>query len=128
MYRWFKRFVKQTGGTELPVEISSLIGGMNTTRDLLWLAGEILPREVIVKFACKCALISLPLIEGYTDKYEVIAEFLKDLISQALLLMMLMLGSLLNSILKTYLLHLPKADNYVNQKSKQGGSASQSFN
>lgn len=34
----FKRFVKQTGGTELPVEISSLIGGMNTTRDLLWLA------------------------------------------------------------------------------------------
>lgn len=72
------RFIQQTNDTSEPVEVSSLIGGVNTYNDLLWLAGKKLSREVIVRFACDCALINIELIKPYTDKYEEIVAFLEE--------------------------------------------------
>ena len=71
------RFMAQTGNTDLPVDVASLVGGENTNNDLLWLAGKFITRDRIVRFACDCALINLELIKPYTDKYELIEEFLK---------------------------------------------------
>ncbi|MFT6347099.1 MAG: hypothetical protein ACJAYB_000080 [Psychromonas sp.] len=51
----FDRFIAQTGNTDQPVEIFSLIGGKNTTADFLWLAGKTLPKHRIVQFAVECA-------------------------------------------------------------------------
>ncbi|MFT6347055.1 MAG: hypothetical protein ACJAYB_000036 [Psychromonas sp.] len=51
----FDRFIEQTGNTDQPVKILNLIGGKNTTDDLLWFAGETLPKMKIVIFAVECA-------------------------------------------------------------------------
>lgn len=72
-----ERFIFQTSNTDAAVEVSSLVGGENTYSDLLWLAGKKLPKERIVRFACDCALINIELIKPYTDKYDVIVEFLQ---------------------------------------------------
>lgn len=50
-----ERFEQQVGGSHEPVDVLSLIGGVNTTSDLLWLAGKRLPKARIVEFAIKCA-------------------------------------------------------------------------
>ncbi|CAH9012254.1 conserved hypothetical protein [Vibrio phage 236O40-1] len=73
-----KRFIKQTGGNSKSVDVISLIGGENTVSDLLWLAGKTLPKEKIVKFACKCALISIDLIKPYCSEpdFKLVAHFL----------------------------------------------------
>ncbi len=73
-----KRFIKQTGGTSEPVEVSSLVGGENTVGDLLWLAGKRLPQDRIVRFACDCALINIELIKPYTNDYDLIVDFLNN--------------------------------------------------
>lgn len=72
------RFMLQTGNTDEPVNVASLVSGKNTYVDLLWLAGEKIPKERIVRFACDCALINIELIKPYTDKYDMIVEFLHD--------------------------------------------------
>jgi len=72
------RFIEQTGNTDHPVEVLSLIGGKNITSDLLWLAVRTLPREKLVRFACDVALINIEKIKPYTDKYDLIVEFLKN--------------------------------------------------
>jgi len=46
------RFIEQTGNTDEPVEVLSLIGGKNISSDLTWLASETLPKEKIVRFTC----------------------------------------------------------------------------
>ena len=74
----FKRFVIQTNNTDEPVEIVSLIGGENTVSDLLWLAGKILPKEKIVRFACDCALLNIELIRPYTNDFNLIQDFLNN--------------------------------------------------
>jgi len=73
-----ERFIKQTGGVETPVEVVSLVGGENTYGDLLWLAGKTLDRSKIVRFACDCALLNIEKIKPYTDKYDLIVNFLND--------------------------------------------------
>lgn len=73
-----KRFIKQTAGVEIPVDVAGLVGGENTYGDLLWLAGKKLPKDLIVRFACDCALINIKLIKPYTDKYDLIVQFLTD--------------------------------------------------
>jgi len=73
-----KRFIRQTNNTDEPVEVVSLIDGQNTVNDLLWLAGNAVNKDKIVRFACDCALINIELIKPYTDKYDFIVEFLRD--------------------------------------------------
>ncbi len=73
-----ERFIKQTGGVETAVEVVSLIGGENTYGDLLWLAGKILAKSKIVRFACDCALLNIEKIKPYTDDYDLIVNFLND--------------------------------------------------
>lgn len=73
-----KRFVEQTNNTDEPVEVSSLIGGKDTYSDLLWLAGETLSAEKIVRFACDVALINIDLIKPYTDEFDLIIDFLNN--------------------------------------------------
>lgn len=73
-----ERFIEQTDGTEESVEIASLVGGENTYSDLSWLAGKKLPKERIVRFACDCALINIEKIKPYTDKYDLIVQFLTN--------------------------------------------------
>jgi len=72
------RFIEQTGGTDESVEVLSLIGGKNITSDLLWLADLTLPKDKLVRFACDVALINIEKIKPYTDKYDLIVEFLKN--------------------------------------------------
>ena len=74
----FKRFIIQTNNTDEPVEIVSLIGGENTVSDLLWLAGKILSKEKIVRFACDCALLNIELIRPYTNDFNLIQDFLNN--------------------------------------------------
>lgn len=74
----FKRFIIQTNNTDEPVEIVSLIGGENTVSDLLWLAGKILSKEKIVRFACDCALLNVGLIRPYTNDFNLIQDFLNN--------------------------------------------------
>lgn len=73
-----RRFIKQTKGTDAPVEVSSLIGGENTLGDLVWLACEKLKRERVVELARDCALINIELIKPHTDKYEKILSVMKN--------------------------------------------------
>tara|TARA_R110002074_G_scaffold195878_1_gene362433 strand:+ start:403 stop:963 length:561 start_codon:yes stop_codon:yes gene_type:complete len=73
-----KRFIEQTDNTDEPVEVLSLIGGKNTTADLLWLADKTLPKEKIVRFACDVALINIEKIKPYTNKYDLIVNFLMN--------------------------------------------------
>ena len=49
------RFVTSTDNTNTDVNVLDLIGSDVTTSDLLWLAGEILPKKKIVRFAIDCA-------------------------------------------------------------------------
>ena len=74
----FKRFIIQTNNTDEPVEVISLIGGKNTVSDLLWLAGKILSKEKIVRFACDCALLNIELIRPYTNDFNLIQDFLNN--------------------------------------------------
>ena len=74
----FKRFIIQTNNTNEPVEVISLIGGENTVSDLLWLAGKILSKEKIVRFACDCALLNIELIRPYTNDFNLIQDFLNS--------------------------------------------------
>ena len=74
----FKRFIIQTNNTDEPVGIISLIGGENTVSDLLWLAGKILSKEKIVRFACDCALLNIELIRPYTNDFNLIQDFLNN--------------------------------------------------
>lgn len=74
----FKRFIIQTNNTDEPVEIVSLIGGENTVSDLLRLAGEILSKEKIIRFACDCALLNIGLIRPYTNDFNLIQDFLNN--------------------------------------------------
>ncbi len=73
-----KRFIKQVNGSDEEVEVLSLIGGENTTSDLLWGAGETLSKDKIVAFACDLALINIDKIKPYTDDFELIVEALKS--------------------------------------------------
>jgi len=72
------RFIEQTDGTDEPVDVSDLIGGLNTYDDLLWLAGKTIPDERIVRFACDCTLINIEKIKPYTDEYDSIVGFLHN--------------------------------------------------
>ena len=72
------RFIIQTNDTDEPVEASSLVGGENIYSDLLWLAGKKLTKDRIVRFACDCALINIEMIKPYTDKYDMIVDFLRN--------------------------------------------------
>ncbi len=73
-----ERFIEQTGAKDhQPVDVVSLVGGKNTTSDLLWLAGRKLPKNKIVRFACDCALLNVEKIKPYTNKYDQIVAFLR---------------------------------------------------
>lgn len=48
------RFIEQTNNTNDSVEVSSLVGGVSTLGDLLWLVGKKLSKIEIVKFVIKC--------------------------------------------------------------------------
>ena len=74
----FDRFIEQTNNTDEPVEVLSLIGGKSTPSDLLWLAGKKLPKDKIARFACDVALINIESIKAYTDKYDLIVDFLNN--------------------------------------------------
>ena len=52
--------------------------GENTVSDLLWLAGKILSKEKIVRFACDCALLNIELIRPYTNDFNLIQDFLNN--------------------------------------------------
>jgi len=73
-----ERFIEQTNNTDELVDVLSLIGGKNTVYDLVWLAGETLPKEKLVRFACDLALINIEKIKLYTEKYDLIVEFLMN--------------------------------------------------
>jgi len=73
-----ERFIEQTNNTDELVEVLSLIGGKNTVGDLVWLAGETLHKEKLVRFACDLALINIEKIKPYTDQYDLIVEFLMN--------------------------------------------------
>lgn len=73
-----KRFIRQTNGTDFPVNVVSLIGGENSISDLLWLAGKKLSRDKIIRFACDCALINIDLIQPYTNNFNLIVDYLKN--------------------------------------------------
>lgn len=74
----FKRFIVQTNNIDEPVDVVRLVGGENTISDLLWLAGKILPKEKIVRFACDCALLNIELIQPYTNDFNLIQDFLNN--------------------------------------------------
>ena len=76
----YARFIKQTNSTDEPVDVASLVGGKNTCGDLLWLAGNRLTKERIVRFACDCALINIGKIKKYinSNDYILIVEFLRN--------------------------------------------------
>lgn len=44
------RFITQTNNTSEQVEVSSLIGGINTYSDLLWLAGKTIDKKRLFVF------------------------------------------------------------------------------
>ena len=73
-----ERFIEQTNNTDELVDVLSLIGGKNTVYDLVWLAGETLPKEKLVRFVCDLALINIEKIKLYTEKYDLIVEFLMN--------------------------------------------------
>jgi len=73
-----ERFIEQTNNTDELVDVLSLIGGKNTVYDLVWLAGETLHKEKLVRFACDLALINIDKIKLYTDRYDLIVEFLMN--------------------------------------------------
>lgn len=73
-----RRFIKQTNGTLEPVDVSDLVGGLNTYGDLLWLAGKTIQEERVIRFACECALLNFDKIKLYTDRYDELLEFLKN--------------------------------------------------
>jgi len=73
------RFIEQTNNTEADVDVASLVGGKNTYSDILWLLnGKGVSTDRIVRFSCDCALINIDLIKPYTDKHDLIFEFLKN--------------------------------------------------
>jgi len=73
-----ERFIEQTNNTEKHVEVLSLIGGKNTVGDLIWLAEGTLSKEKLVRFTCDLALINIEKIKLYTEKYDLIVEFLMN--------------------------------------------------
>ncbi len=73
-----KRFIKQVNGSDGEVDVLRLIGGENTTSDLLWLASKTLSKDKIVAFACDVALINIDKIKQYTDDFDLIVESLKS--------------------------------------------------
>ena len=73
-----ERFIEQTNNTDELVDVLSLIGGKNTVYDLVWLAGETLSKEKLLRFACDLALINIEKIKLYTEKYDLIVEFLMN--------------------------------------------------
>ena len=72
------RFIRETKNTDEPVEILSLIGGENTTEDLLWLAVRLGGLEQVKKFALNCAALNVEKIKPYChpNQYELILNFL----------------------------------------------------
>lgn len=77
-YDLIARFTEQTDGVESPVEISSLVGGCNRVKDFIWFVENLLTKKGIVKFTCKYTLLSINVIRPYTDKYELIVEYLQN--------------------------------------------------
>lgn len=71
-------FIDQMKDTDEPVDVGSLIDGKITYGSFLWLAGNTLTRERIVRFACDCALMNVELMKPYTENYNMIVEFLKN--------------------------------------------------
>lgn len=78
-----ERFKVQTNNTNDRVDIASLVGGVNTYRDILWLASKCVTHERIVKFACDCALINIELIKPYSGHYDLIVDFLNNPITSS---------------------------------------------
>ena len=72
------RFIRETKNTDEPVEILSLIGGENTTEDLLWLAAKLGRVKQVDKFARDCALINVEKIKPHChpEQYDLILNFL----------------------------------------------------
>lgn len=73
-----ERLIKRIDISEGEVEVSSLVDDKTLMSDLVWLAGEKLPRKNIERFTCDCALINIEKIKPYTDKYDLIVEFLTN--------------------------------------------------
>lgn len=71
------RFIKQTGGTDEPVDVASLVGGANTASDLAWLIAKKTSAARVVRFAKDCALINVGLVKDFTPAYSLILDFLK---------------------------------------------------
>lgn len=77
-----KLFISQTGNTEEPVKITSLIGTEFSTKDLIWLAWKLGTRhmlgDALYKFSCDCALANIDKIAKHTFEAEYITNFLKN--------------------------------------------------
>ena len=76
----FCRFIVQTNNTDEPVSVVSLIGGKNTTSDLLWLAENKVPDYSLQKLSRDCALVSLELIKAHlTDElYNDVLDYITN--------------------------------------------------
>lgn len=74
----YDRYLQQVGNSECEVDASTLVGGLNTYSDLLWLAQKKINSDRIFRFTKDCALINIELIKSYTDKYDLIVDFLKS--------------------------------------------------
>lgn len=72
------QFIKQTNNTDEPIDVASLVVGLNNYDDLIWLACEKLPPARTIRLACDCALINIKLIMQHADKYDLIVDFLKN--------------------------------------------------
>lgn len=77
-YDLIARFTEQTGGTESPVKISSLVGGCNEVKDFIWFVENLLTKKGVVKFTCKYTLLKIGIIRPYTDNYELVVKYLQN--------------------------------------------------
>lgn len=72
------RFLVQTVFNCGEVEVSSLVGGLNTIDDFLWLASKKIDRTSMTRFASECALINIEKLKPFTNEYDQIVKWLKE--------------------------------------------------
>lgn len=79
-YEGLNRFIEQTNNTDEPVSVVSLVGGKNTTYDLLWLAEKKVPDYSLQNLSRDCALVSLELIKAHlTDElYNDVLDYITN--------------------------------------------------
>lgn len=77
----YRRFLKQTDNTHADVDVASLVGGLNTADDLLWLASYHIPKDRLIKLASDCAVIIAKILKSKYDDMD------KDLLDSVITLL-----------------------------------------